>query len=296
VPVPNLSQKERIDVKTTNKIFAALVALCLLAFGLFLVLSSVMPVFSKNLAPFLVTTSTPYPGEIIPLKPITDLTSINATVKIEVNGLIDGERVQGELNGDLTANDQNQSKITVTGDLLGDIAAQVGGSLVGLFTPSKVDLYKVPEGTYIVINGIIPVCVKPKASKSTEALDDMSPKSLLSMLTGSDVARGKLVGEEKLNGVSVKHYLINGEAFLAAAQKSRDPKLKAFSKALWSAEDIDLYVDAAGGYPVAFRGNFSGTYEPLKFEGDFSLEIELTDVNKNTQVKLPSACNKPISP
>jgi hypothetical protein len=183
----------------------------------------------------------------------------------------------------------------VTGGLLGDIVAQVGGSLVSLFTPSQVDIYKVPEGTYIVLNGFFPVCVKPQAANASAALDEMSPKSLLKMLTSSDVARGKLVGEGTLNGKAVKHYVINGDAFLAAAKKSKDPKTKAFAEALWSAEDADLYVDAKGGYPVAFSGSYGGTYAPLKFEGDFDVQIELTDVNANTQVKLPASCNNPIS-
>jgi hypothetical protein len=113
----------------------------------------------------------------------------------------------------------------------------------------------VPEGTYIVANSLIPVCIKPKADKTPEALDDVSPQSLLSMLTSSDVARGVLVGEENLNGVAVKHYVLDGDAFLAAAQKSSEPNLRAFSKALWSAEDADLYVDAKGGYPAAFSGS-----------------------------------------
>jgi hypothetical protein len=124
----------------------------------------------------------------------------------------------------------------------------------------------------------------------------MSPQNLLGMLTSSDVARGKLVGQETLNGLPVKHYVLNGDAFLVAAQNSRDPKLKAFGEALWSAEDADLYVDAKGGYPLAFRGSYSGSYDPLKFEGDFDVQIELTGVNTNTPVKLPASCNRPISP
>ncbi len=282
-------------MKTTNKVFAIGAGLVLIALILVLALSAAGPALSATFSALLAATSTPPPGEVIPLKPITGLTSLNATVKIEVNGLIDGKRAQGDLNAVLTTNDQNQSQITVTGSLLGEIAAQVGGSLVGLFTPSKVDIYKVPEGTYLVINGLFPVCVKPEAAKATEALDDISPQSLLSMLTSSDVARGELVGQETLNGVAVKHYVLNGDAFLTAAQKSRNPELRAFGKALWSAEDADLYVDAAGGYPVAFNGSFSGEYEPLKFEGDFDVQIQLTGVNTNTPVNLPASCNRPIS-
>lgn len=282
-------------MKTTNKILSVGVACAIIAFVLLLDLSAAVPALSATLSALLASTSTPPPGDVIPLKPIEDLTSLNATVQLGVNGLINGKRAQGDLTAVLTTNDQEKSQITLTGSLLGDIAAQVGGSLVGLFTPSKVDIYKVPEGTYIVINGLIPVCVKPANPKATAALDEMSPQSLMSMLTSSDVARGKLAGQETLNGIPVQHYVLNGEAFLAAAQKSTNPKLRAFSKSLWSAEDADLYVDAKGGYPLAYRSSFSGTYEPLKFEGDFDVRIELTDVNTNTPVNLPQSCNNPIS-
>jgi len=54
-------------------------------------------------------------------------------------------------------------------------------------------------------------------------------------------------------------------------------------------------VDAKGGYPVAYSGTFSGTYEPLGFGGDFDVQIQLTSVNADTTIKLPSPCSKPIS-
>jgi hypothetical protein len=281
-------------MKTTNRYLSAVIALAVVAIVVFLALD--LPgsalrtdAFAPLLAP------TPPPGEPIPLKSLGDLDSLNATVKLDVNGLIDGKRTQGDLTGLLASNNQKKSRITVSGGLLGELAAKVGGSLVGLFTPSKVDLYKVPEGTYIVVNGLLPVCVKPKALNATATLDEMSPQSLLTMLTSSDVARGKLVGEEKLNGVPVKHYVIDGDAFLAAAQKSTNEKLRTFGEGLWSAEDADLYVDAKSGYPVAFRGNYSGSYAPIKFEGDFGVQLELTGANTNPPVELPASCNKPIS-
>lgn len=280
-------------------VLAARIALVAIPIVLLLGLVLAAPAYSRStllglLAP--TSTPTPPPGDVIPVNSITGLTSLEATVKINANGLINGKRVQGDLTAELTTNDQGKSRITVTGDLLGDIVAQVGGSLVGLFTPSSIDIYKVPAGAYIVINTLFPICVKPADSKSTVELDELSPQSLLSMVTSSDVARGKLAGEETLNGVAVKHYVMNGEAFLAAAQKSSDPKLRAFGEALWSAEDADLYIDAEGGYPVAFSSSYSGAYEPLKFEGDFDVQIELTGVNTNTPINLPNSCNKPIIP
>lgn len=232
-------------------------------------------------------------ADFIPLRPIADLNSLNATVLLTVNGLINGQRTQGTLNGLLAMNGP-KSKVTVSGSLLGEIAAQVGGSLVGLFTPSTVDLYKVPEGAYIVINGFFPVCVKPDAPKAT-VLDEMSPQNLLIMLTSSDVAIGRLAGQETVNGRPVWHYIIDGETFLAAAKQSSDPQLRTFGEGLWSAEDADLYVDAEGGYPVAFRGSYSGAYEPLKFTGFFDVNIELTAVNAGTVVELPASCDDPIS-
>lgn len=242
------------------------------------------------------TKTPPAPGDKIPLKSIDGLKSINAEVQIDVNGKIDGERTQGGLTAAVATNDQGDSKITVTGDLLGDITAKVGGSLVGLFTPSSVDIYKVPQGKYIVLNSLVPICVKPKASDATDVLDDMSSQGMMAMLTNSDVARGRLVGEEKVNGAAVKHYVINGDAFLDAAKKSTDKKLSAFGKALWSAEDADLYLDAKGSYPVALSSSYGGSFEPLGFEGDFDVQYELTGVNKKNTIKLPSACNKPITP
>lgn len=280
-------------MKKTNRYLAAMTALLVVAGVLFLTLNLAGPAFSKGRLGALIAP--PPPGEVIPLESLSSLTSLNATVGLNVNGLIDGKRVDGDLSGVLLSNDQNKSKVTVSGGLLGDLAAQVGGSLVGLFTPSKVDLYKTPDGAYIVINGLVPICVKPKALNATAALDEMSPQTLFTMLTSSDVARGTLVGEETLNGARVKHYVINGDAFLAAAQKSSDPKLRKFAESLWSAEDADLYVDVKTGYPVAFSGAYSGSYEPLKFEGNFGIDLELTGANTNPTVSLPSACNKPIS-
>jgi len=253
-----------------------------------------------------VPTSTPVPtatkvvlptqaGDVIPLKPLTDLTSLSATVTISANGTFNGKPAQGDLVAELTTNDQKQSQVVVTGSLLGDIIAQVGGAAVSLFRPSQLTVYKVAEGTYAVINGLFEVCVKPKDLNATAGLDDLSPQSLMTMLTNSDVARGKLVGEEKLNGMAVKHYVIDGKSFLAAAQQSADPKVRSFGKSLKSAKDADLYVSSEGGYPVAFRGGYTGAFDPLKFEGDFTVQIELTGINKNTPITLPQSCDNPIS-
>ena len=106
----------------------------------------------------------------------------------------------------------------------------------------------------------------------------------MAILTGSDVARGTLVGEETLNGMPVMHYAINGEEFLAAAQGSSDPNVSLFAQSLRSATDADLYVATDGGYPVAYRGGFSGTFEPLQFEGDLTVQIDLTGVNGEAEV------------
>ncbi len=240
-------------------------------------------------------TPTSAAGDVIPLKSLADLTSLNATVKISVDGTLNGKPAQGDLAAQLTTNNQNRSQIVVTGPLLGDVIMQVGGSAVSLFQPSQATVYKVPEGTYVVVSGLFDVCIKPKDSQATAEMDQLSPQGLMMMLTDSDVARGKLVGTETLNGTTVKHYVIDGSAFLASAQQSADPGVRTFGQALRSAQDADLYIDAESGYPVAFRGSYSGAFDPLKFDGDFSVQIDLTDVNTNTPVNLPKACNNPIS-
>jgi hypothetical protein len=245
--------------------------------------------------PLPLPTSPALAGDVIPLKPLSDLTSLTATVTIAANGTFNGEPAQGDLVAELTTNDQKMSQVVVTGSLLGDIIAQVGGAAVSLFQPSQLTIYKVPEGTYAVVKGLFEVCVKLKDLNATSGLDDLSPQSLMTMLTSSDVARGKLVGEGTLNGMAVKHYVIDGKSFLAAAQQSADPKVRSFGESLKSAKDADLYVSSEGGYPVAFRGGYSGALDPLKFEGDYTVQIELTGINTNPPVSLPRSCDNPIS-
>ena len=257
---------------------------------------TVTPLPTNTPTPRPTPTATANPaGEIIPLKSLTGLSSLDATVKISADGTLNGKPVQGDLNANLTTNNQKKSQIVVTGDLLGDAVVQIGGSAVSLFRPSQATVYTMPDGTYIVLKGLFDVCIKPKDSKATKTMDQLSPQSLMTILTSSDVARGKRIGEETLNGTTVEHYVIDGPAFLKAAQQSTDPNVRTFGEALRSADDADLYVDSAGGYPVAFRGSYSGAFEPLKFDGDFSVQIDLTGVNENTPVSLPKACNNPIS-
>ena len=257
---------------------------------------TVTPLPTNTPTPRPTPTATANPaGEIIPLKSLTGLSSLDATVKISADGTLNGKPVQGDLNANLTTNNQKKSQIVVTGDLLGDAVVQIGGSAVSLFRPSQATVYTMPDGTYIVLKGLFDVCIKPKDSKATKTMDQLSPQSLMTILTSSDVARGKRIGEETLNGTTVEHYVIDGPAFLKAAQQSADQNLRTFGEALRSADDADLVVDSAGGYPVAFRGSYTGAFEPLKFDGDFSVQIELTGVNENTPVSLPSACDNPIS-
>ena len=233
-------------------------------------------------------------GDPIPLKSLSGLTSLDATVNINVNGMLSDKRVRGDLTATVSTNNKGSSKIVVTGPLLGDIVAQVGGSAMSLFTPSSVEIYKVPEGTYIVVKSLFDVCIKPKAANSTESVEQMNPQKLMDMFTSKDVARGTLAGSETINGAAVKHYVIDGPTFLAAAQNSKDKTLRTFGDSLWAAKDADLYVSSAG-YPVAFQGGYSGLFDPLKFEGDFDVQIEVTGVNQNTPIKLPASCNNPIS-
>lgn len=287
-------------MKTKNQSLVLGIVVVAVGAALFMAINLLTPTF--NLSPLLAlqgTTATPAaqptPSDVIPIKPLSGLSSLNATVNLTVNGLLDDKRTEGNLQALVVTNDENKSKVTVSGSLLGQIAAQVGGSLVGLFTPKEANIWKVPQGTFVTVDGFLPICIKPNAPNATKALEDVSPDGLMTMLTNSDVARGKFVGEETLNGVPVKHYVINGEEFLAAAKTSSNEALREFAESLWSAEDADLYLDAQGGHPVAFRGSYSGEFEPLNFQGDFDVAIDLTSVNQKTTINLPSSCNNPIS-
>jgi hypothetical protein len=117
----------------------------------------------------------------------------------------------------------------------------------------------------------------------------------MTILTDSDVANGSPAGAESLDGVSVDHYVIDGDAFLAAAQGSSEPAVQAFGRSLRSASDADIYIDTRTGYPVRYEGAFSGAYEPTGLDGDFSVRIDVTKVGTDSTVTLPQACDLPIS-
>ena len=233
-------------------------------------------------------------GEPIPIAPLADLSSLAASVQLDVDGTIDGKPTTGDIHAELTTTAEGTSKIEVTGSLIGDVVAQVGGSAVKLFRPNKVTVYSVPDGTYVVLDALIDVCVKPGDSEATAILDQLSPQGLMTILTSSDVARGTLAGQETLDGVAVDHWVIDGDAFLAAAQSSADPNVSRFAGVLTDAADADLYLSTDDGYPVAYRGAFSGPFEPLGFEGDLAVAIDLKGTDVDATVELPGSCDRAI--
>jgi hypothetical protein len=231
----------------------------------------------------------------IPLTSLGDLTSLEATATLSAAGSMRGEEMAGDLTVQLVGDEQGQYRVDITGDLLGPVAAQVGGKLVKLFRPRQVSAYIVEEGSYVVVSGLTDLCVKTEDTATTEALSQLSPRTLMTILTDGDVANGALVGGESLDGVPVDHYVIDGPTFLAAAQASSDPTVQTFGQALRSAGDADIYIDTQTGYPVRYEGAFSGSYEPVGLEGDFSVRIDLTRIGTDSTVSLPKACATPIS-
>jgi hypothetical protein len=231
----------------------------------------------------------------IPLTSLGDLTALEATVTLSAAGSLRGEEMAGDLLVELVGDEQGQYQIDITGDLLGPIAAQVGGKLVGLFRPKRVSVYVVEDGNYVVVSGLTDVCIRTEDTSATEALSQLSPRTLMTILTDGDVANGSLVGAESWDGVPVDHYNIDGDTFLAAAQGSNEPAVQAFGRSLRGASDADIYIDTASGYPVRYQGAFSGAYEPVGLDGDFSVRIDLTKVGTDSVVTLPRACDLPVS-
>jgi hypothetical protein len=259
-----------------------------------LIAAGVISAIIATATPGFAQSGSPGDGVPIPLTSLGALSSLSAEATLTADGSLRGKAMSGDLSVTFASNDAGDSQIEITGSLLGPVAAQVGGKLVSLFRPRKVSVYTVEDGTYVVVSGLTTVCVKPEDNAATKALKELSPQSLLALLTSGDVARGTLVGQEDLDGAAADHYVIDGPAFLAAAQASGDPTVQAFGQSLRTASDADLYVDAAGGYPLRYVGGFSGAYAPLELDGDFTIQVDLTGVNTDTPVTLPDACKVAI--
>ena len=66
---------------------------------------------------------------------------------------VEGASTSGDLVAELTATDEGTSRIDVTGSLLGDVVAQVGGSAIELFRPNRVTVDTVPEELDVSLPG-----------------------------------------------------------------------------------------------------------------------------------------------
>jgi hypothetical protein len=78
-------------MKGSRKVLSLWKVTAIIAGGLLMAILVIGPAYSRTtLLSILSPTRTPTmpPGDLIPLTPINDLTSLNATIKIDVNGLI----------------------------------------------------------------------------------------------------------------------------------------------------------------------------------------------------------------
>ena len=230
----------------------------------------------------------------IPLTSLGDVTSLEASVLMSATGSLNGKEMSGDLMVQFLGDELQQYRIDITGDLLGPIAAQVGGKITRFFRPKQVSVYVVEDGNYLVASGLTDVCIKTEDSGATDALSLLNPRTLMGILTDSDVAKGSLVGAEYLDGKPVDHYVIDGPTFLAAAKASSHPTVQTFGRALRAASDADLYIDTETGYPVRYEGAFSGDH-PIGLDGEFSVRLDVTKVGTDSTVTLPRACAKPIT-
>ena len=111
----------------TNRRLAFAFVLGVIATVLALVIGIAAPAFSAGTptvlgAPAATPTAVPVKTAAdgsIPLKSIEGLTSLNATVTIDVNGQVNGKRTQGTLVAQVTTNDQGKSQVTVIGQPAG---------------------------------------------------------------------------------------------------------------------------------------------------------------------------------
>jgi len=236
--------------------------------------------------------------EELEFKPIEDsvkVETLRSVITLDFNGQsTEDQPVKGEMIIDVISNEpEEQSAMVMEGSALLDVMGEV--ELAGV-KPQRIGAYVLDGTAYLLIQGEeggMNVCLKSSDTSKAPDFSSLSPQGLLSSFAEDQQLVGRFAGEETINGIPARHYVLDAEATNAAAAKSSNRATREASKVQQLVAG-DVWMASDGGYAVKFAADYQGTIQAFDFIGDLRLEFEIFDLNSGIQVTLPKACENAI--
>jgi hypothetical protein len=228
------------------------------------------------------------PLDISPLTQTVKVDSMQSVMTLYLDGKDSaGKALKTDVTIELTQNKtRKQQSMVMNGDGLNILA-----KMPGLTDLSEIGIYSIGSTVYIDMQtGKTDKCVKSAAAGSMASFDQLSPENLLGSFASRLDTYGYFDGEETVNDVDVRHYVIDADATNAAALKSKDPDVRENAKTQKLVSG-DVYIAVDGGYIVRLDAEYEGTAKSLGFKGNTTVEFDLAELNTGVQVELPKACS-----
>jgi len=110
------------------------------------------------------------------------------------------------------------------------------------------------------------------------------------MMGGQISFAGKLVGEEMIGDLAVKHYTLDLAAMKAQAQQRGIKNWPELSRGeVWIARDGDYIVRMA----IDGKGKLANV-AGNSFDGNFNVVLDTSNINKPLNIALPASCSRAI--
>ncbi len=236
--------------------------------------------------------------EELEFKPIEDsvkVETLRSVITLDFNGQsTEDNPVKGEMIIDVISNEpEEQRAMVMEGSALLDVMGE--DELAGV-KPQRIGAYLLDGAAYLLIQGEeggMNVCLKSSDTSKAPDFSSLSPQGLLSSFAEDQQLVGRFAGEETINGIPARHYVLDAEATNAAAAKSSNRATREAAKVQQLVAG-DVWMASDGGYAVKFAADYQGTIQAFDFIGDLRLEFEIFDLNSGIQVTLPKACENAI--
>jgi hypothetical protein len=211
---------------------------------------------------------------------------------------LDGKGASGKaMRDDLTL-----ERVSTTG--IREQATVMSGSLTARIVTdvTKVDrayaiartgVYKMITGTYWMAeyaDGSLPNCAHLRYESDDPLRNSTWLDMLLQRMRG--FFYGRLASEEQVNGVWVKHYVLDADAVNAAVRKTDDYATRTTLGVLGFSKG-DAYFATDGGYLVRLDVDFNGAIKDYGFSGTAHLSYNFTWPGAETRVIPPPICTRP---